>query len=63
MASPMNAREQRMYSQLLLIRETLGLNPIHDVVSAVRMLHDNGRDAFMNARGPKCEYSYEWQPN
>jgi hypothetical protein len=56
------AEYERMRAQLLLIRVVLGLNPGHDVVYAVRELHDNGRAAFEDVRGPRCDYAAQWKP-
>ena len=60
--APMSDRERRMFSQLLLVRVALGLNPIHSVVEAVRVLHDDGKEAFEKLRGAKCEHAHEWFP-
>lgn len=53
----------REESQLLLIRVTLHLNPIHDPVEAVRVLYEEGRDAFERLRGEPCEYAAQWKPS
>jgi hypothetical protein len=47
--------EQKMRGQLLLIRVVLGLSPIHDPVEAVRVLYEQGREAFEQLRGPARE--------
>lgn len=52
---------ERLESQMLLIRLILGLNPIHDVVEAVRVLHDEGPEAFAKLRGERCEYASQWK--
>jgi hypothetical protein len=52
---------ERLEAQMHLIRVTLGLNPIHDVLTAVRVLHDEGREAFEKLRGPRCEHAHEWK--
>lgn len=56
------AEYQRMQSQLLLIRHILGINPVHDVVDAVRTLHDEGKVAFERKRGDHCAYATQWRP-
>jgi len=53
---------ERMKAELLLIRVQLGLNPCQDVRWAIEKLHNDGREAFEAARGPKCDWSHEWQP-
>ena len=45
-----------------LMRVHLGLNPIHDLLECVRILHDEGREAFEKARGPRCEWAHQWKP-
>lgn len=52
----------KMRAQLMLIRVTLGLNPIHDPVEAIRVLFEEGREAFEKLRGPACEHAHEWGP-
>jgi hypothetical protein len=47
-------------AQLTLIRVVLGLSPIHDPVEAVRVLHDEGREAFEKLRGARCDHAHEW---
>ena len=49
-------------SQELLLRVHLGLSPIHSLLEAVRVLHDDGREAFEQMRGPRCEHAHEWAP-
>lgn len=46
----------------LLMRVHLGLNPCHSLINAVRVLHDEGREAFEKMRGPRCEHAHEWKP-
>ena len=53
----------RTENQMLLIRITLGLSPIHDPVIAVRTLFQEGRAAFEKLRGPECEHAYQWKPD
>lgn len=56
------AEYERMRCELMLIRVALGLNPAHDVLTAVRTLHDEGREALEKLRGEKCEYAHQWAP-
>lgn len=56
-----NARDDQ--AQLLLIRVILGLNPIHDPVECVRILFEDGREAFERVRGEPCEYAAQWRLN
>lgn len=49
-------------AEMLLLRIHLGLNPLHSVLHAVRVLHDEGRAAFEEMRGPRCAYAHEWKP-
>jgi hypothetical protein len=49
-------------SEILLIRVMLGLNPVHDVVECIRILFEQGREAFERVRGEPCEYAAEWRP-
>jgi len=58
--APSNAENMR--NQLMLIRMALGLSPIHDPVTAVRVLYEEGKEAFEKMRGEKCEYAHEWRP-
>lgn len=53
---------EKMKAQLLLIRVVLGLNPIHDPVEAIRVLYEDGREAFEKLRGPACAHSHQWKP-
>lgn len=53
---------EHMRAQLLLIRVSLGLNPCQDPVWAVSTLFAEGRDAFEQRRGEKCEHAHEWTP-
>jgi hypothetical protein len=46
-----------------LLRIHLGLNPGHDILEAVRVLYDDGREAFEKVRGPRCEYAHQWKPD
>lgn len=46
----------------LLMRVHLGLSPIHDLTTMVRVLHDDGREAFEKLRGARCEHAHEWKP-
>lgn len=55
-------RQSRRDAEELLIRVHLGLSPIHSVLEAVRVLHDDGREAFEKMRGPRCEHAHEWKP-
>ena len=52
----------KMQAQLFLIRILLRLSPIHDPVQAVRVLHDEGKEAFEKLRGEPCSYASEWKP-
>lgn len=45
-----------------LMRVHLGLNPIHDLMECVRILHDEGIEAFERVRGPRCEWAHQWKP-
>ena len=49
-------------NQMFLIRVTLGLNPIHDPIEAIRVLYEDGREAFEKLRGEKCDHAHEWKP-
>ena len=60
--SPYPSADETLRAQMLLIRVTLGLNPIHDVLTAVRVLHDEGREAFEKLRGERCDFAHEWKP-
>lgn len=53
------SREQ---NQIFLIRVTLGLNPAHDPVECIRVLYEEGKNAFENLRGEPCTYAHEWKP-
>lgn len=53
---------EKMRAQMLLMRVTLGLNPCHDLLECVRLLHDKGRDEFERLRGERCKYAHEWKP-
>lgn len=53
---------ERMRAKLLLIHVTLGLNPCHDAVECVRILFEEGREAFEKVRGPACDYAAQWSP-
>lgn len=53
---------EKMRAQLLLIRVILGLNPCHDPVECVRILHSDGRERFESVRGEKCDYAAQWTP-
>ena len=53
---------RRMQAQLLLIRVTLGLSPIHDPVTAVRVLYEEGKEAFEKLRGDPCAHAGSWKP-
>lgn len=53
---------EKMRAQLLLIRVTLGLDPVHDPVVCVWELYENGREAMEKMRGPKSERSASWTP-
>lgn len=55
------ARRQRVLNQMFLIRVTLGLNPIHDPVEAVRVLLEDGREAFEKLRGEPCAHAHQWK--
>ncbi len=61
-ADEMSTRERAMFTELLLVRVKLGLSPLHSTVEAVRVLHDEGREAFEAMRGPACSHSSEWFP-
>lgn len=54
--------EEKMRNELLLIRVVLGLSPAHDPVTAVRVLYEEGREAFEKLRGERCEYAHQWKP-
>lgn len=56
------AQYERMKAEMMLMRVCLGLEPIHDLLRCVQILHDEGREAFEKVRGPKCEHSHLWQP-
>jgi hypothetical protein len=53
---------EQMRAELMLMRVELGLDPCHDLLTCVRTLHNDGRDAFEKLRGPKCDYAHHWQP-
>lgn len=53
---------ERLKAQMLLIRVTLGLSPYHDVLTAVQVLHAEGREAFEKMRGPKSDDAASWVP-
>jgi hypothetical protein len=57
------ASAERMRAQLLLIRVILGLNPGHDVVECVRILHDEGFAVFEKVRGERCTWASQWRPS
>lgn len=46
-------RQSKRDAEELLMRVHLGLSPIHSLLEAVRVLHDEGRDAFEKMRGPR----------
>lgn len=52
-----------MRAQHLLMHIHLGLNPAHDLLTCVRVLHDEGREAFEKLRGPRCDFAHEWKPH
>lgn len=54
---------ERMRCELLLLRVELGLSPIHDLMTAVRTLHERGREEFEKMRGPAAENSADWFPH
>lgn len=43
----------------LLIRVLLGLNPCHDTVESIRVLFEEGREAFEKMRGPACDWAVD----
>lgn len=49
-------------NQALLARVELGLNPAHDLLEAICVLHREGKEAFEKIRGPVCEYAHTWKP-
>lgn len=53
---------EQMRAEIMLMRVELGLNPCQDLLTCVRVLHRDGRDAFEKLRGPKCDYAQQWQP-
>lgn len=53
---------EKMKAELLLIRAILHLSPAHDPVESVRLLYEEGREAFERVRGQKCEYATQWHP-
>lgn len=53
---------RQMKNQLLVIRVELGLEPFHDVVAAVRVLHNEGREEFEKMRGEHSNRAVHWQP-
>jgi hypothetical protein len=55
-------RQMKRDAEELLIRVHLGLDPAHDLLHVVRVLHDEGREAFEKMRGPRCEHAHEWKP-
>lgn len=59
---PVPTAESKMQAELVLIRTVLGLSPVHDVVAAVRVLHDEGRAAFEELRGPRRDDAMMWKP-
>lgn len=61
--SDLNSEMTRTENQMLLIRVLLGLDPAHDPVEAVRILHDKGREEFERVRGQGCYYAAEWRPS
>lgn len=62
-ASPTSpTADEKLRSQMLLIRVTLGLNPVHDPVEAVRVLFEEGRKSFEQLRGPVCGHAHQWKP-
>lgn len=54
--------EEHRNAEELLMRVCLGLNPAHSLLEAVRVLHDDGREAFEKLRGPRCEFAHQWKP-
>ena len=54
---------ESMRAQLLLIRVTLGLSPVHDPVTAVRVLYEEGKEAFEALRGEPCQHAASWKPS
>lgn len=59
---PKQARLDRRNAQELCMRIHLGLNPAQDIFECLRVLHDEGREAFEALRGQRCEYAHEWKP-
>lgn len=48
---------ERLADKDLLIRVILGINPCHDTVESIRVLYEDGREAFEKMRGPACDYA------
>lgn len=48
--------------QMWRIRMLLGLNPVHDPSELVRVLYEEGREAFEKLRGEPCAHAHEWKP-
>ena len=53
---------ERMRAQMMLMRVHLGLDPCHDILTAIRVLYDEGREAMEKMRGPRCEHAHLWKP-
>lgn len=51
---------ERVVSQMLLIKATLRLHPLHDPVEAIRVLLTDGREAFERLRGEPCDRVNEY---
>lgn len=49
-------------NQMFLMRVMLGLAPYHDVLESVRILYDEGREAFEKVRGEPSKWAAEWRP-
>jgi len=49
-------------NQMHLIRIILGLKPSHNPIEAVRLLYEEGREAFERERGDPCPFAHEWHP-
>jgi hypothetical protein len=56
------SHQEKRDAEELLMRIHLGLNPAHNLLNAVRVLHDEGREAFEAMRGARCAWAHEWKP-
>lgn len=52
---------EKVEAQMLLIREILGLSPIHDPVRAIEVLWRDGVHEFRRICGTRCDFAHEWR--